>query len=181
MFVERVGAEHEQVRPLALFEGAQILLLAQELCRALRRRGDDLRRRHPGLDHQLELHVLAKSLEPGQHAAVCAVADAHACVRQPLQVFLRGLQDAGISREVFVARERLVVRRRLQDFLLPGVEAARKERIVQELAGILEHEGRPLAVERGNDPGAVLLHQLNELVIHGSVAHAVAERIQPRG
>ena len=69
----------------------------------------------PGLDHQLELHVLAKSLEPGQHAAVGAVPDAHARVGEPLQIFLRRLQDARVPREIFVARQRLVVLGRLQD------------------------------------------------------------------
>ena len=40
-------------------------------------------------------HVLAKSFEPGQHAAVGAESDVYAGVGQPLEIVLRGLQYAG--------------------------------------------------------------------------------------
>ena len=81
--VERILVEHDQVGPLACFEGAQILGM-QEASGTSRGCGDHLHRSQTRLHHQLHFPMSEVAGKPPRRTAIGAESIRHARVRKGL-------------------------------------------------------------------------------------------------
>jgi len=86
---QRIGSEHDKIRPLACFERAQVARDAQELRSTPGSGSEHLRRSQSGLCHQLRFPVFRVSGKTGRRAGVRSETVAYTSVGQPLQIALR--------------------------------------------------------------------------------------------